>query len=35
VQEPLILQGQFQDSFVDQVRDLGQAMAAGLDAGIF
>ncbi|MDZ7713319.1 MAG: NAD(P)H-dependent oxidoreductase [Rhodovibrio sp.] len=35
VQEPLILQGSFQDSFVAEVRELGQAMAAGLDAGIF
>jgi multimeric flavodoxin WrbA len=35
VQEPMILHGQFQEAFVDQVRDLGQAMAAGLEAGIF
>ena len=35
VQEPLILQGSFQDGFVSEVRELGQAMAAGLDAGIF
>jgi hypothetical protein len=35
VQQPLILQGTFQDSFVNEVRELGQAMAAGLDAGIF
>jgi hypothetical protein len=35
VQPPMILQGTFHDGFVDQVRELGQAMAAGLDAGIF
>jgi hypothetical protein len=35
VQQPLILQGTFQDSFVEEVRELGQAMAAGLEAGIF
>ena len=35
VQEPLILRGDWQEDFVDQCRDLGAAMAAGLDAGIF
>jgi multimeric flavodoxin WrbA len=35
VQEPLICRGKWQESFVDQVRDLGMAMAAGLEAGIF
>ena len=35
VQEPLICRGDWQDAFVDQCRDLGAAMAAGLDAGIF
>lgn len=35
VQEPLVCRGQWQDSFVDDCRDLGMAMAAGLEAGIF
>ena len=35
VQEPLILRGDWQEGFADQCRDLGAAMAAGLDAGIF
>jgi hypothetical protein len=35
VQEPLILRGKWDDGFVGQVRDLGMAMAAGLEAGIF
>jgi multimeric flavodoxin WrbA len=35
VQEPLICRGDWQDAFVDQCRDLGAAMAAGLEAGIF
>ena len=35
VQEPLICRGQWQDSFVDDCRELGMAMAAGLEAGIF
>jgi len=35
VQEPLILRGDWQEGFVEQCRDLGAAMAAGLDAGIF
>lgn len=35
VQEPLILRGDWQENFADQCRDLGAAMAAGLDAGIF
>ncbi len=35
VQEPLICRGAWQDDFVDQCRELGAAMAAGLDAGIF
>ena len=35
VQEALIFRGEWQDAFVDQCRELGAAMAAGLDAGIF
>jgi len=35
VQEPLICRGEWQDAFVGQCRELGAAMAAGLDAGIF
>ncbi|WP_440995750.1 flavodoxin family protein [Arhodomonas sp. SL1] len=34
VQEPLILQGQWQDEFTEQVEELAMAMAAGLDAGV-
>ena len=35
VQEPLILCGDWQEAFVEQCHDLGAAMAAGLEAGIF
>jgi NADPH-dependent FMN reductase len=35
VQVPLILRGDWQDDFVGQVRDLGMALAAGLEAGVF
>ena len=35
VQEPLICRGEWQESFVDQVRNLGMTMAAGLEAGIY
>ncbi len=35
VQEPLICRGEWREAFVDQCRELGAAMAAGLDAGIF
>jgi hypothetical protein len=35
VQEPLVCRGEWQESFVDDCRDLGMAMAAGLEAGIF
>lgn len=35
VQEPLVLRGEWQDDFLAQVEELGMAVAAGLDAGIF
>ncbi|ATQ67290.1 MULTISPECIES: flavodoxin family protein [Methylosinus] len=35
VQEPLILRGEWREDFVDACRELGMAMAAGLEAGIF
>ena len=35
VQEPVLCRGAFRDSFVDDCEDLGTAMAAGLEAGIF
>ena len=35
VQEPIILRGDWQDDFLNQCRELGAAMAAGLEAGIF
>jgi multimeric flavodoxin WrbA len=35
VQEPLIQQGDFQNQFAEQCHELGMAMAAGLDAGVF
>lgn len=35
VQEPLICKGVWQDEFVEQCHELGQAMATGLEAGIF
>jgi len=35
VQEPLVCRGDWQEAFVGECRDLGTAMAAGLDAGIF
>ena len=35
VQEPLICRGPWADAFLDQCEELGQAMAAGLEAGIF
>ncbi len=35
VQEPLVCRGKWDEGFVDQCRELGAAMAAGLDLGIF
>jgi multimeric flavodoxin WrbA len=35
VQDPLICRGTFDETFVGQCRELGTAMAAGLEAGIF
>ena len=35
VQEPLICRGNWQDAFVVQCQELGTAMAAGLEMGIF
>ncbi len=35
VQEPLLCRGEFQPKFVEQCRELGAAMAAGLAAGIY
>jgi len=35
VQEPLICRGDFLESFVDQCEELGMAIAAGLEAGVF
>ncbi len=35
VQEPLICRGQWDEGFLDQCRELGMAMAAGLEAEIF
>ncbi len=35
VREPLWLKGDWQDGYVDQARELGTLMAAGLEAGVF
>ncbi len=35
VQEPLICRGEWQAEFVEQCRELGAGMAAGLDVGVF
>lgn len=34
VQEPLILRGEWQDDFIEQVEELGLYLAAGLEAGV-
>lgn len=35
IREPLLCKGDWQDGFVDDARELGLLMAAGLEAGIF
>ena len=35
IQEALILQGEWQDSFADQVEELAMTLAAGVEAGIY
>ena len=35
VQEPLICKGEWREDFITQAHDLGMAMAAGLEAGVF
>lgn len=35
IQEPILCKGDWTESFIDPCRELGQLMAAGLDAGIF
>jgi hypothetical protein len=35
VAAPLILHGDWQDAYRDQVSELAMGMAAGMDAGIF
>lgn len=35
IQEPLICRGAWQEDFVDECRELGMLVAAGLDAGVF
>ena len=35
IQEALILQGDWQDSFTDQVEELAMTLAAGVEAGIY
>ena len=35
VQEPLLCQGEYKDRFLDDCRELGTLMAAGLEAGVF
>ena len=35
VQEPLLCQGEYKERFLDDCRELGTLMAAGLEAGVF
>ncbi|KRU21235.1 flavodoxin family protein [Psychrobacter piscatorii] len=35
IQEALILQGEWQDSFIEQVEELAMTLAAGVEAGIY
>ena len=35
IREPLVMKGDFRDQFLDDCRELGLTMAAGLDAGIY
>jgi hypothetical protein len=35
VRDPLLLHGEWQDGFVDEARELGLLVAAGLEAGVF
>ena len=35
VAEPMVLKGKFQEAFIGQCEELGQLMAAGLEAGVF
>lgn len=35
IQEPLICRGAWREDFVDECRELGMLVAAGLDAGVF
>ena len=35
VQAPLICRGEWQEQFLEQCREIGQTLAAGLEAGIF
>ena len=35
IQEPLICRGEWRPEFVDQCRELGMLVAAGLEAGVF
>jgi hypothetical protein len=35
VQEPVVCRGPWEESFVEQARELGTAMVAGLEMGVF